>query len=401
MALRWKILALLVLVRIGLGFQFQTLASVSDQLIARFNMAYTTVGSLIGLFMLTGLFLALPAGWAGRYLNDRTLASIGMALLACGGFIAALADSTAQIGVGRIVCGAGFVVATIYFAKMTTDWFAGFEIATAMGLLVMTWPLGIAAGQIIHTWLAQNSHWSTAFTVASICCTVGAIAVFLWYRPPTTGNAADATVDRVLKPADATGKIPGFSRTELLLIVVASMSWALFNAGYIVFLSFAPVWLVENGYSALQAASIISSASWVMMVSIVGGGVVADRTGRPGTVLYCCLLVAVLSLLALFRADWALPASILFGLIGAAPAGIIMTLASEAIEPQNRALGMGVFFSLYFLLVAPAPVVAGWLVDYSGSAWHALIFAAILFAATGAAYTGFRLTQRVVELKAA
>ena len=393
MELRWKILILLVIVRVGLGFQFQTLASVSDQLVAEFSVDYTTIGTMIGLFMFAGLFLALPVGWVGRFVSDRHLSSFGMALLAAGGFIAAFADNTVQISIGRIVCGAGFVITTIYFAKMTTDWFAGLEIATAMGLLVMTWPLGIAAGQIVHTWLAENSHWSTAFMVASSYCALGAIAVFVAYRPP----ASKPSVQNKVQTSASTEKEGivkrGFSRKELILIIVASISWALFNAGYVVFLSFTPGWLVENGYTTLKAASTVSSASWVMMISIVAGGVVADKTGRPAMVLYFCLLVAVLSLLALHWTNLALPACVLFGLIGAAPAGIIMALASVAIAPQNRALGMGLFFSLYFLFVAPAPVVAGWLVDKSGSAWFAVIFAAVLFAATALAYWVFQFTR--------
>lgn len=402
MPLRWKILVLLVVARFGLGFQFQTLASVSDQLIAQFNIDYTMVGTLIGVFMLTGLFLALPAGWVGRYASDRILASSGMAFLAVGGFIVALADTTLQIGVGRMVCGAGFVISTIYFAKMTVDWFGEFEIATAMGLLVMTWPLGIAAGQIIHTWLGQNSHWSTAFIVASSFCALGAVAVFLAYRPPGVSlePASENGETRPMQTEVTASRKSGFSRTELLLTMVASISWALFNAGYVVFLSFAPGWLVENGYSTLQAASVISSGSWVMMISIVVGGAVADRTGRPDLVFYFCMFVATLSLLSLFWTDYSLPSSLLFGLIGAAPAGIIMSLASEAIEPHNRALGMGVFFSLYFLFVAPAPVVAGKLVDYSGSAWFAVVFAASLFAATALGYAAFRVTQRAVNRSA-
>ena len=396
MKLRWKILALLVAARIGLGVQFQTLGSVSEQLASQFHIDYTTIGSLIGLFMLPGLFLALPAGWLGRYMSDRTMAALGMTLLAAGGFIVVAADTTTQIGVGRIVCGAGFVISTIYFAKMATDWFSGREIATAMGLLVMTWPLGIAAGQVGHTWLAQVSHWSMPFYVASFYCALGAVAVYVAYRPPEKhAEVADNTQGPTKASMKATGNT-GLSKTELLLLVVASASWALFNAGYVVFLSFTPTWLMENDYTTLQAASTVSSASWVMMISIVAGGVVADRTGRPELVLYMCVTVAVVSTLALYWTRYALPASIAFGLIGAAPAGIIMSLASEAIQPQNRALGMGVFFSLYFLLVAPAPVVAGWLVDHTGSALAAIILTAMLFAATGVTYKLFRVTRRMI-----
>lgn len=399
MSSRWNILALLVVARIGLGFQFQTLGSVSDQLAAEFHIDYTAIGTLIGLFMVTGLFLALPAGWLGQHVSDRSLSALGMALLAAGGFIAALADNTTQIGIGRVVCGAGFVISTIYFAKMATDWFSGREIATAMGLLVMTWPLGIAAGQVGHTWLAQISHWSTPFYVASFYCALAAVALFVAYRAPEQETKAASATQPAAQTSANKINYSGLSKTELLLIVVASFSWAFFNAGYVVFLSFTPTWLMENGYTTLQAASTASSASWVMMISIVAGGVVADRTGRPELVLYLCVTVAVLSTLALYWTHYALPASILFGLIGAAPAGIIMALASEAIQPQNRALGMGVFFSLYFVLVAPAPVIAGWLVDNSGSAWAAIVFTAILFAATGASYKAFRLTQRVIASK--
>ena len=58
-------LALLFAARIGLGFQFQTLGSVSSELVIELGLNYTEIGSLIGLFMVPGLFLAIPAGIAG------------------------------------------------------------------------------------------------------------------------------------------------------------------------------------------------------------------------------------------------------------------------------------------------------------------------------------------------
>jgi len=381
---RWKILALLVAARIGLGFQFQTVPSTTEFLIADLNLDYTTTGSLIGLFMLTGLFLAIPAGWLGRYYSDRMLSSAGLALLAIGGVVAATASGETQIGIGRLICGAGFVLSTIYFAKMTTDWFAGKELATAMGLLVMTWPLGIAVGQIMHTWLADNWHWSAAFHLASAACALGAIAVLLAYRPPVETTTATP------------GKLAAgskLSKQEILLILIASLSWAFFNAGYVVFLSYAPNWLIENSYSILQAAAITSVASWVMMLSGAACGYIADKTGKRDTILYLCMTVAVITILALYFTDIALISCLLFGLIGAAPAGVIMALTGEAMKPQNRALGIGIFFSAYFVLVAPAPMIAGWLVDTSKSSWLALVLTAALFAATAASYLLFKLAK--------
>ena len=54
---RWMILFLLFFARISLGFQFQTMGSVSSQVIDELDFNYTQIGSLIGLFMVPGLFL--------------------------------------------------------------------------------------------------------------------------------------------------------------------------------------------------------------------------------------------------------------------------------------------------------------------------------------------------------
>ena len=179
---RWAILAILFVARTGLGLQFQTIGSVSDHLAANFGISFTEVGTLIGLFMLPGLVLSLPAGYIGRFVTDRILVSFGLACLAVGGVLVAIADGFAIAAVGRLVCGAGFVLGTVFFAKMVTDWFAGKEIATAMGVLVMNWPFGIAIGQIGHGWLAETFQWRVALHVASLFCLAGLLMVLLIYR---------------------------------------------------------------------------------------------------------------------------------------------------------------------------------------------------------------------------
>ena len=166
---RWSILALLFVCRASLGLQFQTLGSVADPLVAQFGFGYTEIGTLIGLFMLPGLLLSMPAGWAGRHASDRRLVSTGLLVMALGGGIAAAAQGFGLLALGRLVTGAGFVFATLYFTKMVVDWFAGLELATALGILVMSWPFGIAAGQVGHAWLAAAFDWRAAFIVASAC----------------------------------------------------------------------------------------------------------------------------------------------------------------------------------------------------------------------------------------
>ena len=381
-AQRWWILALLFACRAGLGLQFQALGSVADPLVATLGLGYAQIGTLISLFTLPGLLLAMPAGYLGRHWSDRALVSGALLCLAGGGAVAALAQGFGGLAWGRLVSGVGFVVSTLYLTKMVADWFSGKELATAMSILVMSWPFGIAMGQVGHAWLAVHFDWRAAFWVASAYGVAGAAAIALCYRSPGRARVA-------AQPGPM-----GLLRREWLLTLLAGTIWGLFNAGYIVYLSFAPQVLVAGGRAPTEAAAIISIASWVMIFSAALCGYLADRTGWRDPILYFCGSVAVASVLLLQQVAWAIPLSLLFGLIGAAPAGLIMALTVEAMAPQRRAFGMGVFVTVFFVIVTLAPPLAGWLFDRSGDPYQPLLLAAGLFAGAMGVLRQFRWAQR-------
>jgi predicted MFS family arabinose efflux permease len=382
---RWVMLALLFAVRAGLGFQFQVVGSVGDPLAADLGLSYAELGTLIGAFFLPGLVLAIPVGYAGRYVSDSVLVALGMAALALGGGLCAIAHGFGQMMLGRMLCGVGFVLGTIYMTKMIVDWFAGKEIATAMAVLVMSWPFGIAMGQVGHGWLAATLGWPWAFAAAALYCFVGAALVLAIYRPPPAAGAAAPTVSA------------GLSRREWILVVVAALVWGCFNAAFIVYLSFASRVLVAGGYGPFEAAATISLATWVMIFSGTICGQLADRTGRSDAILYTCLIVAMLSLALLPQTRFAIPLTLAFGLIGMAPAGLIMALTGQAMTPEHRAFGMGVFFSIFFLFTAPTPTIAGWLYDLGGDPFWPLLFAVAMFGLTLVANAGFRKAQRIAR----
>lgn len=379
---RWAILFVLFLTRTGLGLQFQTLGSVSDQLVEEFGFSFTQIGSLVGAFLLPGLALALPVGFIGRYTTDKLLVALGLVALSLGGLIAAAATDFGVFATARVVCGVGFVVTTIYFTKMVTDWFAGKELATAMAVLVMSWPFGIAVGQIGYVWLIELFDWPMPFIVASAFCALGAVSVFVIYRAPK-GLVAPAVGGTWRLPLD-----------ELTLIILAAGVWGFFNAAYIVYLIFVPRILMEGGYGTGAAAATASIASWVFLFSGTVCGQIADRYGRPDAILYGCLMVGIAVLLVLPMTEFGVVLCLLFGLIGIAPAGVIMALTVQAMRPHNRAFGMGVFFSAYFLVTAPAPGMAGWLFDVSGDSYWPILFGALLLVLTGLCNAGFRWTQK-------
>lgn len=376
---------MLFAVRIGLGFQFQTVGSVSNDLVSAFGLGYTDIGTLVGMFMVPGLFLAIPAGFSGRYFSDRMLCGLGMLALALGGLASGLAADPWMIGLGRLVSGAGFLLSSLYFTKMTADWFSGREMATAMSLLVMSWPLGIAVGQVGHEWIAEAFGWRWTFFAASIYCAAGAVAVFGCYRaPPDLAGARETTVSRL-------------SRRELHLTLIAALVWGTFNAGYVVYLNFGPLMLEADGFGAVEAAAIISIGSWLMIFSGAACGQLSDRTKRPNLILTVCMIGAMVSLALLAVSGTAVAVSLAFGLIGMAPAGVIMALTGEAMRPEQRAFGMGVFLSVYFLINAVAPPIAGWIYDTTNDPFNPVIFGIVLFGLVILTNVWFRLAQRMVD----
>ena len=366
--MRWRILGLLFLARVGLGFQFQTVASVGDDLVVAFGLSYADIGFLIGLFMAPGLFLAIPAGYWGRYVSDRIMVVLGLSALALGGAASSIATESWDVGMGRVLAGVGFLFTTLYFTKMVADWFEGREIATAMSILVMSWPFGIAMGQVGHTWLAQTYSWQVPFQAASAYCLIASAGVFLLYRPPHD------------LPDETGGARVSLTRQEWRLMLSAAAAWGVFNAAYVTYLAFAPKVLEDHGQTAVAAAGIISIGSWIMIISGAACGQFVDRFGRRNTVLAVCMGGAIAALLLLGLPGAGIGASILFGLIGMAPAGVIMAMAGQAMRPQVRAFGMGMFFTVYYAIMWITPPVAGAILDATGNPQGPLWLAMILFA---------------------
>ncbi|MFI5029316.1 MAG: MFS transporter [Reyranellales bacterium] len=250
------------------------------------------------------------------------------------------------------------------------------------------WPSWSRAGRRASPWARSpiagspsTSSWRTAFLVATLYCTTGAVALMVLYRTPPL-------------PKKAAAQAPPLTRREWRLTLLASLVWSAFNAGYVVYLSFAPLLLQAGGLDRLAAASTVSLSSWVILFSAAACGQLADRTGRSSLILVIGLACAMTILFLLPHTDWAVPLAVGFGLLGMAPAGLIMALTERAMAAEKRAFGMGIFFSLYFLMKAPSPAVAGWLFDLTHDPNAAILFGIGLYALALVADLGFRVAER-------
>ena len=104
---RWIMLAVLTLARTTMGFQFQSVASVSPFIVADLGITYAALGTLIGIYLLPGMAAAIPGGWLGQALGDRRVVVLGLACMTAGGLMVAVEGHYAVMLAGRALAGLG------------------------------------------------------------------------------------------------------------------------------------------------------------------------------------------------------------------------------------------------------------------------------------------------------
>jgi predicted MFS family arabinose efflux permease len=360
----WLMLAVLFLARTTMALQFQTVASTGPFLLDALEIDFAALGALIGLYMLPGVVIALPGGLFGQRFGAKRVVLAGLVLMALGAAMMAVSSSFAAAAAGRLIAGTGAVLLNVMCTKMIADWFAGREIVTAMALLVTSWPFGLAVGLVAFGPLAAAGGWRAVMHLSAFVSVASMLLIAFAYRDPPHAPAPSAARFRL----ELTGR-------EWLLVGVAAAIWGFYNVAYIVLISFVPELFTARGYALVDASWIVSLIGWVLIPSIPLAGYVVERFGRPNLFMAGGFSIAALAALALPFVDSPLIAFGVIALAIGAPAGMIMALPAQALRPESRAVGMGLFFTCYYAALALLPGGAGLARDLSGSPAAPAVFA--------------------------
>jgi MFS family permease len=377
---RWRVLALLFAVRTTMAFQFQAVAALAPLMRRELGVSLADIGLLIGLYLAPGIALATPGGAIGKRFGDKSVVIAGLALMVAGGLMMAASQSWGMQLTGRLLAGTGGVLLNVLMSKMVTDWFSGKEIATAMAIFVNSWPIGIALALVVLPSIGAAYGIGAAHLAAVLCVAGGLLALTAIYRAPAAPTAPAASQAGALRPAGR----------ALWALLTAGLIWGLYNAALAMVFGFGGSMLAERGWSPAAASSATSLVLWLAAVSVPLGGLIADRTGRNDAILIVgCLVFAILLAFAA-RTEAVVPAFIALGLVSGIAAGPIMSLPVRVLPPETRAVGMGIFFTLFYIFVVLAPWVAGHLANAAGTARVTFDFGALMLVACCALTVAFR-----------
>lgn len=370
---RWALVAAISLARVAFGYQFQSLASLGPELLARFGLGYAQLGTLIGLYMAPGILVALPGGLLGRRFGERLVVGGGLLLMLLGSLACAVAGGPAGIGAGRALAGAGAVMLIVMQGKMLSDRFVGRAFMPVMGVVVGAFPVGVGLVELTHGPLVRAVGWPGLFIFGAGLAAVSLVLFVIAAEPARPSAIGSAWA------------LP--SRRECELVAVAGVIWTAYNAGYYGFLSYMPSFLAVRGHDPGLLALVLLVATWCNLPATVLGGALAARYGeRP--VFMVGTLAGIVAVAGPAVLDWPLLWGLLFGTVASIHAGVIVALGTLSARPENRAVGMGLFYTIYYAGGALLPAMCGRAADLAGDPAGALVAAAAL---SGIAIPAFML----------
>jgi MFS family permease len=379
---RWGVLALVFFIGIAVPMQFQAVPALTPFLVSETDLTYSETGVLTGLFMAPGVLLALPSGVLANRIGSRNVVALGLAIMLAGSLLFVTSVSMIVMPVARVLGGIGAAVLLTQSSKVITDWFADKEINTAMGIFASSFGLGIGVATAVLPVIAAFSSWQAAGLANAGLTAIALILVILLLRDSHEGDTLQA------------GSLWNIKTTEVVLTLHAGAARGLFVTGYVVFMSFAPVLLVEHGTALEQAAVLVSFVAVVSAVSVPLGGFLSDATGKPDLFIVGGAVGAGMACFALPAAGPAILWILLFGLFRGGCTGGIMALPAKVLRAGSRNTGFAIASTVYFASMAVVPPLAGYILDLTDNSAAPLWFAGVLWLMIIAVLTAFRLLQR-------
>ena len=140
---------------------------------------------------------------------------------------------------------------------------------------------------------------------------------------------------------------------------------------------------------------------WAMLISVPFGGRILEVFGWITVSIVVTLTGGAAAMVAISQGIAPELLCLGYGAIVGIPAGALMALSAEAVSPDNRGPGLGIFYTWYYLGMTVGPALAGWTRDMSGSTAAPLILGAVMLVGVILSVGLLRLLQVIWPIEGA
>lgn len=343
---------------------------------ADFGLTLVEAGYVATLLNVMGGLVGMFAGVFSDRFGHKRVALGGLALMAAGGLVGALAPGYAPLLASRFLEGAGFIMTTVAGVALVAHAAAATDRPRAMSLWSCYMPAGGSLAMLAASVALTSSDWRNLW----LALAASAVASFVWLA-------------RAVPPRASRGSV-GLWRLGIESVTHgASLFLCLAFAGYVAqwaaFITWLPTFIVGERGGSSQAGALLS-ALWVgvnVPGVLLGGWLMARGATRSRIIVVASGIQALATAGAFLDVlpDWGRYASCLafsfFG--GVIPTAVFSGVAALARSPQHVGTTSGMVMQASQLTQFASPILVAWIAARLG--WGASLPVMLGFAACAAA----------------
>ncbi len=258
---------------------------------AEFGLSLVAAGWVVSMFNVIAILGALFFGLFADRVGALRACLLGLALLAIGGTIGALADGGTMLLVSRFVEGAGFICIAVSAPALIVGAAAVRDRRLALGVWSTYMPFGVAVTVLLSAPVMDAAGWRALWIiaiVAAVACFAALVALRGTFRPPARSSRKLADLVAPLRQPAPWAVATAMGMYALQWMAV--MTWL-------------PTFLVQaRGTTVLAAASLSAVFSIVNIVGILLGTWLMERNVQRGPLIVGTSLLMAVCDVAIFSA---------------------------------------------------------------------------------------------------
>jgi MFS family permease len=364
----WLVFALVAAAAYGNFYVYDSIGPVADLLQRQRGFSDTQIGMLNAIYSLPNVLLVLVGGLLVDRYGAARMAVATAAVCLAGSMLTAFSPEFTGMAAGRLLFGIGAETLLIALTVAIVDYFAGGNLAFAMGLNLAISRAGSFSADMSPSWFAgaYAQGWQPPLVIAMLLAatTFAATCGYWWIdrrRRREIGAQAAGSRRRF-----AASDLRDFGTAYWLLLVLCVL-W------YAVILAFRSTFSIKyfqhaHGLDLAAAGAMNSYVFLAAMFATPAFGWLCDKTGRYAPMLAFGALLLPLSFVIMATTDWSLwVATALMGVSFSLVPAVMWPLASKLVPAARFGTALGLMWVVQNAGIAGANLIVGWLNDAAGA----------------------------------
>jgi len=364
----WLVFALVAAAAYGNFYVYDSIGPVADLLQRQRGFSDTQIGMLNAIYSLPNVLLVLVGGLLVDRYGAARMAVATAAVCLAGSMLTAFSPEFTGMAAGRLLFGIGAETLLIALTVAIVDYFAGGNLAFAMGLNLAISRAGSFSADMSPSWFAgaYAQGWQPPLVIAMLLAATSLAATcgYWWIdrrRRREIGVQAAGSRRRF-----AASDLRDFGTAYWLLLVLCVL-W------YAVILAFRSTFSIKyfqhaHGLDLAAAGAMNSYVFLAAMFATPAFGWLCDKTGRYAPMLAFGALLLPLSFVIMATTDWSLwVATALMGVSFSLVPAVMWPLASKLVPAARFGTALGLMWVVQNAGIAGANLMAGWLNDAAGA----------------------------------